>query len=411
MSNPNPDFWLTTATGESNQITYYQERTAKLQKSLRRSRWLDVLLGAGVLTNAYFALKGFTWDLNLVMAPIHVGIMAGAGFGLGWLQPRTRRSMRESIENYKKPIEEAAHRAVTAMQKYELTSWQKEFDALLPKPDNRTAEQILYGTAASMGLHAEKEIAFRMAVDQARREARMMQAEARATLEEQTRAAQAEKDRREKLERDLEAARIRDEERERRRQSKKVHDFTDWQGDQDPRRVWADDICLACDEPFGTANYHVHFDEMGRMVRTTPVRLGPGQTPATNYKLLEEEMAELAEQSRNVPELVEARRRNKEMLDNLIAQGVDLNAVADSLQKALTSVRDSNARKEEVLEVLTVLENQSDRETAAKVFTELNAPKQQQMPIRCTECGQYVAKGGWSKHNHGREKGEFQVTA
>lgn len=284
---------LVQADNAAERANTFRKRARRAYRDLKFQLVLGWFLWAGVAVNLVTMIPsvlGQQW----VMLGINVATATAALFVRLKVVPKIKVNLRKIAESNDVDAEQLVHAAENYMAAYESAKWTEEFKALLPKPEYVSSTQAqrdrqLYGDVYGYGVHAERELEYRKALYRAAVEEASQPRIERSAERQPGGAWGAEwsstpevndgTERYETIEGDdgawyrvttSDAAIIRAQRaRERlekagakRARAEKPLDLTDWQGDADPRRIWADTLCNHCGEEMGNSN-HTH-DQYGR---------------------------------------------------------------------------------------------------------------------------------------------------
>lgn len=407
-------YHLAQAENEADSAAIYRGRASRALSGIRWAR----CTGWGMYGGSVGAAVGSTVTLlqtgNWVIAL--AGVVVGAA-----LIPLKRLIIPKRIAKLEPLVktneEEASKHAAEAereMSRYDLAKWREDFNALLPTPTPKqrelTRDERLYGTHYSQGLHAESARATQKAFGQFWERQALIEAkeaeERRREAAEVARKTDAARRARYNNEHRMVEITNRHGEREwvtveeaRRINSRKgrneVVDLTDWQGDEDPRRRWADDRCEVCGEQMGNRMHTSHVKRNGRWIMVLDEATG---TYGREY-------------------------RTKLSTGAIHCSGCETDFTVEEFSNHLEACSTRRVAKgqrppEVISKDALIIEQENDpRSLAQQVMDDLNGLKllEKAHRLRCEVCGQYMTVGGpnstASKHAHGRKKGGFSVTA
>ncbi|QGZ16763.1 hypothetical protein PBI_DEWDROP_116 [Microbacterium phage Dewdrop] len=281
---------LQTATNYAKIATLRRERAEKYRRMARRRTWgqwfmfVLVAMNLGVVPFTLFFSENPLW-LRLLLAGFNVAAAGWCGF-LGWKAwPKMRITLLEQAAIQEKEAEEPAREAERALLRYELRKWQEDFE------DLRTLTKPPVAQALERQLRQDK-AALTSPEQTTANVARFLQNQHRqgttSELEEKVdilldRAAMRDLDDDEVRQLDGLIDRLEEEyAKEHRavsilpsggwplswksRGGNELLDLSDWQGDRDPRRDWADTVCDYCGQMMGGRSHEMHYaDQWGRL--------------------------------------------------------------------------------------------------------------------------------------------------
>ncbi|QNJ56000.1 hypothetical protein SEA_RASPUTIA_110 [Microbacterium phage Rasputia] len=451
-------FHLKLAEDNARRSTLHRDRARRALNSIRWYRRAGWSMYGGAAGGVMAAGLSVSVDQNWLTVALGVTAAAVLVPLKRFLIPRKIAQIEPLIAESETKASKLAYEAEREMKRFELQKWREDFNGLLmstrppaierPRSGPRYGSKGLSQTEDTYGrfwdrqmkieeenarqerIREKEEVARKMALVRAQREreereheVRMVEVTNLVGEREWVTPAEALS-----IEKEI---RLRD--REARRRSKEVLDLTDWQGDDDPRRIWADTVCEVCGDTMKDRRHTEHVMRNGRMIMVADESL------STYSKPIEADLSARIECSSckqeftptqfltHRPKCLERKRRTRELEKEVR----DLRIRSEEALKA-EGLRVPT--EEETWELGQIVEPQEEdpRAIAEQVMKDLNAPSKAGKPkhsvsvknslepgkayrLRCEVCGQYMTVGGPNstagKHAHGRDQDDYQAGA